>query len=216
MKKVYLVRHGQSEGNAGLIRQGVHTSLTKKGREQAEFLAKRCKSLDIQYFVASSMQRALETSEIISNSIKIEAHSSDLFVERRRPKEQIGNPKSDKGSLEIEKIILENFGNENFRFSDEENFFDLKNRARKALEFLELRAEQNILVVTHGFFLRVLAAYVIFGEKLTSDECIRIIKTFPMENTGITVFSQGRDEKNEWTDWSPWCIWTWNDHAHLG
>ncbi|HUD04137.1 MAG TPA: histidine phosphatase family protein [Candidatus Paceibacterota bacterium] len=209
MKKVYFIRHGESEGNAGPIRQTKETPLTKKGKSQASIVAERCVKLPLEFIVCSSMNRAKETAEIILGKISKPIEYSDLFIERRRPSEVLGKPKNDPAALEAEKEIEEKFQIPGFKFSDEENFEDLKRRAKKALEYLERRPEETILVVTHGFFMRIIMAYVVFGDKLTGEECVRFIQKFHMENTGITVL--GYDGKSN----SPWWLWIWNDHAHL-
>ena len=211
MKKVYFVRHGESEGNAGPIRQISTTPLTKKGKSQAVFVARRCASLHVDVVISSTMTRAKETAGIVLEKILKPVEYSELFVERRRSSEVLGKPKDDQNSLDVEKIIEEKFHMPNFRFSDEENFEDLKDRARKALEHLAERPEENILVITHGFFMRIIMAYVLFGDALTGDECERCVRVFHMENTGITALVYNETDKK-----IPWWLWIWNDHAHLG
>ena len=210
MKKIYFVRHGQSEGNTGSIRQTKDSSLTDIGVRQSEFVAKRISKLPIEKVISSTMTRAEKTAQIIEKEISKEIIYSNLFVERRRPSEQYGIPKDDPVALEAERLILENFTNTEYHYSDEENFLDLKARAEKALDFLSKIPEENILVVTHGYILKVFMAYAIFGEKLTADECNTFIKSFQMHNTGITLFSYKEDSLN-----NKWHIRTWNDVAHL-
>ena len=155
------------------------------------------------------MNRAKETAVIISEKTGKKIETSNLFIERRRPSEQLGKPKNDPVALESERLIVENFLVSGYRYSDEENFDDLKKRASKMLDFLGERSEETIFVVTHGFFMRVVVAYVVFGEDLTARECEQIIRTFHMANTGITAFGYNESQKN------PWWLWFWNDHAHL-
>lgn len=210
MKKVYFVRHGESEGNVGPIRQTLATPLTQKGKSQAQAVAIRCTSFPIDTIISSSMNRAKETAHIILDKVNKPIEYSDLFVERRRSSEVLGKPKNDPIALKIENEIETNFRKSGWRYSDEENFDDLKNRALDALQHLAEKPEENILVITHGLFLRIVMACVVFGNDLTGDECDQFIRAFHMENTGITVIDY--DEKEEgWT----WRLWIWNDHAHL-
>ena len=209
MKNIYFVRHGESEGNIGPIRQTASTSLTDKGKSQANFVAERCSKLPIDVLISSSMNRARETAQIISEKISKPFEESDLFVERRRPSEVLGKPKDDPIAHSAEKEIKANFSKPGWRFSDEENFDDLKNRALAALDYLAARPEENIVVVTHGFFLRIVMACVVMGRDLQGEECENFIRSFHMENTGITVL--GYDDRE-----SQWWLWIWNDHAHLG
>lgn len=209
MKTIYFVRHGESEGNVGLVRQGHHSSLTEKGMEQARFIANRAKKLPVEVLVSSSMKRAVETAEIIGKEIGMAPELSDLFIERRRPSVQIGKAKDSADSVDAELMILENFTKPGYRYSDEENFDDLKERAGRALIFLENRKEENFLVVTHGFFLRIFVARALFGSALSSQEGDHFARTFHMENTGLSVLKY--DEKGKY-----WWLWVWNDYAHLG
>lgn len=210
MKTVYFVRHGESEGNAGPLRQGPDSSLTEKGREQAQFMAERAKKLTIDVLITSSMNRAVETADMIGKAIDKVPEQSDLFVERRRPTQFVGLPKDHPDAIKAEEEIVKNFTKPGYRHSDEENFDDLKERSGKALEFLEKRKEDHILVVTHGVILKVIVARAIFKESLSARECDYFIGTFRTENTGLTILKY--DEKEEYS----WWLRTWNDHAHLG
>lgn len=211
MKTIYFIRHGESEGNIGPVRQDKFSSLSALGREQAAFMAERCTNLPIDILVASTMTRAQQTASILGDKIKKEVIPSDLFAERRRPSAQTGKPKDNTESLVIDKEIWNNFGTPGYRHSDEENFEDLRDRARQVLEFLASRPEDHIAVITHGFFMRILLAYVVFRERLTGRECELFMRTFHMENTGLTIIKYAGPDKEP-----PWWVWTWNDHAHLG
>jgi broad specificity phosphatase PhoE len=211
MKKIYFVRHGESEGNAGIIRQGPQTPLTERGKKQAHFIAARSSKLPLEVIISSTMRRAQETADIIANTVKKPVELSNLFIERRGPTNLIGKSKDDPEVLHAEQVIKENFPSEDFRFSDEENFDDLKKRADFALKLLQTKSEENILVVTHGFFMRVMLAYAVFDNELTGYECERFMRAFRTENTGLTVLLLDHED-----NCPVWRIWTWNDHAHLG
>lgn len=208
---MYFIRHGESEGNTGPIRQDSFSELSDRGRKQAAFMAERVSKLPVEILVASTMTRAQQTAFIIGEKIGKKVVSSDLFVERRRPSAQTGKPKDDPEAALIDKDIWNNFSTAEYRHSDEENFEDLRDRARQALEFLANRPEEHIAVVTHGFFMRIVMAYVVFQERLTGKECELFMRTFRMENTGLTILKYAGSDQEP-----PWWLWTWNDHAHLG
>jgi len=210
MKTVYFIRHGESETNAGTIRVGEKAGLTEKGKEQAEFIAGRCEKLTLDTVISSTLERARQTTEIVNKKIQKPVEFSDLFVERRRPSEQNGVAKDSPETVKAERAIWKNFCVPGWKYSDEENFEDLKDRAKKALALLEDRTEENILVITHGFFMRVVVAYATMGEDLTAEQCEQFINKFHTENTGLTVLKY--DIKSRRT---PWFLWIWNDHAHL-
>lgn len=210
-KRVYFVRHGESMGNAGPIRQHKGSPLTEKGRAQSAVVAERCLKLPFDAIICSTMSRAKETADFILKKVSKPIEYSDLFVERRRPSEQYGAPKGGPIDLKIEREVDAHFHVPGYRYSNEENFDDLKERARAALEYLARRPEEDILVVTHGLFMRIVLAYVVFGDKLSGKEGSQFLRAFHTMNTGITVLMYDENEKE-----SPWWVWIWNDHAHLG
>ena len=213
MKTVYFVRHGESEGNVALVFQSAESPLTENGLSQAKLIAERCARLPVDVVISSNMKRAAQTAETIAKEIGKQVEFSDLFVERRRPDEIRGKHVDDPEIAEIRQALSENYQIDGARYSNEENFGDLKDRAEHALEFLENRKEDNILVVTHGLFLRILIARVIFGRELTGREGARFVEKTATKNTGITVIS---DDSTKHREDSPWKLLTWNDHAHLG
>jgi len=207
MKRIYFVRHGESEGNVGPNRQLSTTPLTENGRQQAKSIANRAKRLSFDVIVSSTMARAKQTADSIAEKTGKPIEYAELFVEKRHPVEVYGKPKDNSESLRVEELIIENFHTPGYRFSDEENFDDLKKRAQAALQYLLQRPEEKILVVTHGFLMCIIIAYIIFGDGLTSHECGQCIKKFYMANTGLTVVSYDKED---------WWLQTWNDQTHLG
>lgn len=206
-KRVYFVRHGEIPGNNGPVRGGPDSSLNEVGIAQAALVAVRVARLPtVDAFVASSMRRACQTADIISEKIGKPYERSDLFIELRRPSVQIGRPKDDPEVVAAE-AALEKYYGEGFKHSDEETFEEFKARAAAALAFLAERPEGSLLVVTHGLFLRMLVGYALYGEALTGAMFRPLLARLKTQNTGITVFEHGD---------SGWWLRTWNDHAHLG
>ena len=210
MKTIYLVRHGESEGNVGPAYQGDTAPLTANGEEQARFIAERVCSLKVDALVASSILRAQQTATFIADATGLPIETCDSFVERRRPSVQVNNLKNSPESQEAEREIMKSSGISGYRYSDEENFDDLKERAGEALAYLENHTSQAIAVVSHGVFLRNLLARVIFGNDMTGKECTAILETFIASNTGLTVLTHDANRPK------PWQVLSWNDHAHLG
>ncbi len=214
---VYIVRHGESEANAGPVRQGPESRLTEKGRREAEMIARRCAALHAEALIVSPYVRARETAEPVSRETGLPIEYSDLFAERRNPSVVYGVRHDDPVNIAANEAIRENFATPDWRHSDEENFDDLKQRAGEALSFLESRPEKSLIVVSHGMFARILMARVVMGERLTGDECERFIRALRMNNTGLSVLRyDGTVEKPFEGAENPWKIIVWNDHSHLG
>ena len=210
-KTIYLVRHGESEGNVSETGNMNHSPLTEKGRKQAEFLAKRCRDLDLKTIVASPLERAKETAQIIASSIKMDIEFSELFVEKRNPSAVLGKVIETPDQQVIWRALWDNFHIPGFKHSDEENFAELKNRAQKAMDYLASRPEEKILVVSHGVFLRALMALVILGTDLDGRECRQFMALMETHNTGLSVLKYNNEDRFGRT----WVLSVWNDHEHL-
>lgn len=212
MKKVvYFVRHGQSEGNIGNVFQSVESPLSEVGLKQAEYIANRVSNISFERLIASPVMRAKQTAEIISKKTGKLIEFSDLFVERIKPSNLSGKPHSDEQANKLNDEWSRSLFNSNYKAENGENFDEIIKRADLALKYLENLKEEKILVVTHGFFLKVLISSVLFGESITGKELGRFVLRAGMANTGLTVLAF--DDKLEDPSWR---LLTWNDKAHLG
>jgi probable phosphoglycerate mutase len=211
MKTIYLVRHGEAENNVRthLIYESRKAKLTELGNQQVAIIAERASKLPIQVLVASDFLRAQQTAEAISRATGLSVETSNLFGERRPPSEWDGQLKENVRPLEIhwEKAY---FTNES-RDSDAETVTEIMIRGRNAMHYLESRPEEHVMVVTHGFFLRVLAGLAIFGETLTPSILKGMEWGFRTRNTGLSVIRHDPEDA-----YKPWYMVVWNDHAHLG
>lgn len=211
MKKFYFVRHGESDSNKNLITQGPLGSLTEEGLEQGRLIAERFKKIEIDEIVSSSMQRAKETAGIIASALNKKILFTDLLIERRKPSATFGLSLKSKEYKEIMKFVYDGYRSGE-PYSDEESIEELRIRAKMAIEYLFQVSGDSILILTHGIFLRVILVYLVFGEKFSVEEFLKVSSFFQMSNTGITIFTY--DEGAE--PWEKWKLVTWNDHAHLG
>ena len=135
MKLIYLVRHGESDANVGTVRRGSDALLTERGMREAAYLADRSKTLAIEAIISSTYARAKQTAEVISRVIGLPVEESPLFEERKFPSVLKGIQHADSLNRQINAEIRANFHKSGWRHSDEENFDDLKERARTALSF---------------------------------------------------------------------------------
>jgi broad specificity phosphatase PhoE len=156
MKTVYFVRHGSTEGNEKGAYQHVHTPLSELGRRQAEFVARRFERIPVDIVITSDMERAAETGRCIAERNRLPIVVDPLFHEILRPAIVRGKGRDTPEALEMMRFLAENWTNAHVKHSDEENFFDLKTRALKALDHLVERPERTLLVVTHGTFVCML------------------------------------------------------------
>jgi|SRR3989344_687680 len=208
-KLIYFVRHGETILNAQNIRQGKEGSLTEKGREQALATALRFPKHKghPQIIISSPYQRTKETAEIIAKELKMSVKYSDLLVERKNPSEIIGHSGQEKQVREIIDRIDKSYHADDLRYSDEENFVDLKERARKALAYIARRWKKRIIVVTHGIFLKMMASYMLYGDSLTASEYNNLSYFNPIKNASMAICSY----TTHWFKPNEWKIIVWND-----
>jgi len=144
MKKIYFVRHAQSQANVDGIMagSGFETPLTDEGKRQAKQAGQYLKDKKIECIVASPMQRTQQTAVIIAKEIGIkpaEILTNELLTERSfgsydgQPFEKYAQD-VDQGRLsegvETTEVLFE--------------------RVEKMFEWLAARPEKTILVVSHG------------------------------------------------------------------
>lgn len=208
-KLIYFVRHGETENNAKNIRQGSEGSLTEKGRAQALATAKRFPKEKgrPQVIIASPYERTKETAEIIGKELHMNVEYSNLLVERKNPTEIIGHEGGEKDVKQIIDRIDKSFHDDTFRYADEENFVDLKERAKKLLAYILKRPEERIIMVTHGIFLKMIVSYMLRGDKLTASEYNNLSYLNPINNASMAICSYTTHlfKKNEWK------LLVWND-----
>ncbi len=208
-KLIYFVRHGETILNAQGIRQGKDGPLTERGRAQALAIALRFpkKKGRPQVIIASPYERTRETAGIIAKELKMEVKYSDLLVERRNPSEIIGHSGQEKQVKEIIDRIDKSFHADDLRYSDEENFSDLKARAKKLLTYIAKVREKRVIMVTHSIFLKIVAAYMIHGDALTASQYNNLSYFNPVNNASMAVCSY----THHWFKKDEWKILIWND-----
>ena len=132
---------------------------------------------------------------------------SDLLVERRNPSEIIGKWGGDPEVRHIIDQMDKSYHADDLRISDEENFLDLKERAKKALKFIGKRRERRIIIVSHGIFLKMVVSYMVYGESLTASQYNSLSHYNPINNASMAICSYTTHLllRNEWK------LLVWND-----
>lgn len=204
---VYFVRHGESEGNVASVHQSGKTKLTANGLKQAAMMAQRFSKITVDVIFSSDYDRAAKTAEQISLVTEKPVIHTPLLREVKRPSELEGKSHYDPAIKKLKKLLDEHANDPAWHYSDEENMHDLINRAQQSLDFIAARKEENIVVVSHGVFLRLLVSTMMYGTQAPLSFYEAFIKFTKHQNTGIT-FCRNIDGN--------WKLISWNDHAHLG
>lgn len=206
MLHVYFVRHGQSEGNVAKIHQHPETPLSTTGISQATTVRERLQRLDYDAIVSSDYERTLHTANLINTDKQIPFIQTPLLREHRLPSEIKGLSVDDPEAKSVRKTLIEHLEEPHFHVSDEENLFELIDRAQETLHYLSQLPYERVVAVTHGNYLKCLCLKMVFNDLLTPQLVAASFRNLKTTNTGVTVaeYEQGA-----------WSLLTWNDHAHL-
>ncbi|HYD92130.1 MAG TPA: histidine phosphatase family protein [Flavobacterium sp.] len=193
---VYLIRHGQSEGNVARVHQTAATPLSPLGETQAAKLAERLKDIAIDEIWTSPMVRAKHTAEIINEYQHVVMTEIDELYEIKRPSSFNGKRFDDPSLIQIKKEM--NMGTDigpddpYFKMGDGESVAEFTERMKRVMQQLEAKAKQEkddfILCVTaHGFVVSALFLVAALGEHATPEVLHYGLTHLRHENTGITM-----------------------------
>lgn len=144
MKKIFFVRHGETDSNVKMIFSGSgdNPTLTKKGEEQANQAGKILSDKKIEAVFVSPLKRTKQTASIIAAEMGFDAEKfifDDRLVERGFGDYE-GLPHTE---LEKDKAngTLKDIGEDLSVFHD---------RLKEFLISIRKRPESTVLVVSHG------------------------------------------------------------------
>jgi len=203
---VFFVRHGESEANAQDVFSSPDTSLTEKGKEQAEAISVQCHGMPVDVILTSEYKRTMQTAEIINEKVDKEIVLFRELHEERFPSDIIGVKHDDLQAVQVIKEMRDHADDPLWHYGDEENFHELRDRVVKGLDKLIDRPEKNILVVTHSNTMRMIMAIILRGPNVEPSFYDSIYKTLTTQNTGITYAKHNGEI---------WELVTWNNFTHL-
>lgn len=159
--KIYLVRHAQKEG------EGENPNLTRKGIKQAKFLSRRLKKIKFEDFYSSNTNRTIQTSEVVSNKIKMKFKIEPSLNEYL--------------SRDIKENKLKWKKEELKRYNMMINFLNNKTKNPSS--------EINILIIAHGIANRLILSHFL---KIPIEKTI----PFRQDETNINILEYAPDYKN--------------------
>ncbi len=207
MKKIYFVRHGETDANLLDYVPGKSESLNQHGFLQAEKLAERIENLSVDFFVSSEYLRAQQTINPVMKKNEYSLNIESAFGEIFEPTSLHGLSGSDERVKEHRTLRNGNVTNNEWRMEDGENFHDVFTRITHGKKFLETRENQGILVTSHSYFISLFTAAILLSLDSPTKEWFNLTKKLHISNTGITLWTV--NDQNEWN------LITWNDHAHF-
>jgi len=206
VKKVYFVKHAESEDDHNEVHMRTDSPLSEIGREQASLLAGRFSHTPFDLLIASPLERSKETAEFIGLASGKNITFEEIFNEIKEPTVLEGISQEDQEFDSIRGVLHEKWHLPAWHYSDEENFTDARMRAKRALKLLEGIESKSVVVVTHGHFLTMLFLVMSLGKMITPDEFATFDTFSHTDNTGISLCEL--TEKG-------WKMRTWNDITHI-
>lgn len=207
MKKIYIVRHGETDTNELDVVSGEQGILSEKGIRQAQSLAKRFEEIDFHHIFTSDYKRAKETASFIAKKNEKVLLDEPLLRELTRPSEFLGKPRTSPEYLAFLDALDSNINNPDWHFSDEENFFDLIKRVNELFTKLE-NFEGDIVLVSHARMVMTVTMYVLMGKQLTPEVWKAGMRHMVVLNTGITTIVYNEEKQI-------WKLEMFNDRAHF-
>ncbi|OGZ02503.1 MAG: hypothetical protein A2430_01725 [Candidatus Liptonbacteria bacterium RIFOXYC1_FULL_36_8] len=204
--KVYLVRHGETEGMERGIRLGHLDMLSKEGIKQSQTLANRLSKINFDLIYSSPTIRAKDTCKIIlSNRDVKRVIKLNELIERKEASCFVGMPTDEVPWDYLKKHRLKR----NWHYKDGESFDDIFSRAKKILEiFSKHKDKDHILAMTHGSIIRAVLAVVIFEDELTPRQYYRLTERAEILPASITILEYTQKSFESIPSWK---LVTWMD-----
>ena len=193
---IYLVRHGESEGNAMVASDhiaGKGSNLTQKGKEQEDALGKKLAQVHFAAAFSSDLARAEQTAEIITLERDLAVKTTERIREWSLAEYFKTHPGQSRETVEQDLIqALQTLDDKaKLAYKHTEEFESANESVARLLTFLREIAVaysgKNVLVVAHGNLMRSMLTHLGWA---TYDELAKNA----IENTGYCVLeSDGVD-----------------------
>lgn len=155
LKEIYVIRHGETDLNAqGIVQgKGINHSLNEKGRIQADAFYQAYKHHPFEVMYSSTLKRAQETIA------QFHAHNIPHIIDADLDEISWGVAEGKSGftdtSPEFFNLMKEwDSGNIHYKFDGGESPYELQQRQLSFIEKLKATPHRNILIATHGRYIR--------------------------------------------------------------
>lgn len=190
--KIYLIRHGESLANLGLVSADFsmdnQNSLSQKGENQIQAIIPAFRNCNIVRIFSSPMKRAVKSSEILQSGL---VNKPKIMIDDRLKEIDYGIFTDDRDNPEMQNIAKRQIaGDQEIRFGGGENIREILERF---LDFLvdAYKKNQNdeIIIFSHGRLLSIVS-------KKIEELCQKEIKKSKIENASIIELELNNNEIN--------------------
>ena len=189
MKKIYLIRHGQTDYNLkGIVQgSGVNASLNETGQKQAQAFFEKYQSIPFKKVYTSVLNRSIESvQKFIDAGIPWESYPGLNEISWGNRDGKIVGPEDDKFYKEV--VGEWKKGNVHICSEGGESPLDVEKRIKEVMDIIVSRHDEDvILICMHGRAMRILLASLLRKDLSCMDE-------FTHENLCLYLinFSEGK------------------------
>ena len=179
--KIYLIRHGESLANLGLVSADFsmdnQNTLSKKGENQIQAIIPAFQNCNIMWIFSSPMKRAVRSAEILQSSL---VNKPKIIIDNRLKEIDYGIFTDDRDNPEMQNIAKRQIaGDQEIRFGDGENIREILERF---LDFLvttyKIHQNDKIIILSHGRLLSIVS-------KKIEELCQKKIRKSRINNASI-------------------------------
>ena len=199
--RVYLVRHGQSIAHDTGKRQSPDSPLSEKGIAQALSLARKIKKWDVSFdkVFSSDLARAKQTAEIIAKGLNCPVEIFAGIHEKEQNPDLYGLDTNSKLHEENVRAYEKHLKDLDYKFLGKgESVREVVARAMKFKKhLLRMHLDQDVLVVSHGIFIRSFIVSCILGDNYHDSSLAELYTALDIGNTGVSLLEYRRG-KGSW------------------
>ena len=219
MTQIFLVRHGEAEGNLYRRAQGqTDVSLTAEGKRQLPYLTARFSAVKLDAAYASDLRRAYDTAlACVGNK--------PLTVIREPRLREMGfgawenHPWGEINRFDTAQKTAFLFDPAHFSVPGCENFYDVQSRTVEAMrEIGERHDGQNVLVACHGMVIRIFFAWLrgVPSERIDEVDFVdnTAVSLLQYENGSFTLAWENDTAHLPKAPWTPVRDTKWKKKGH--
>jgi len=190
--KIYLIRHGESLANLGLVSADFsmdnQNDLSKKGENQIREIIPAFQNCNIVRIFSSPMKRAIDSAKILQSGL---VNKPKIIIDNHLKEIDYGIFTDDRNNPEMQNIAKKQIaGDQEIRFGGGENIREILERF---LDFLVDTYKENqnseIIVFSHGRLISIVS-------KKIEELCQNNIKKSKIDNASIIEVELNNTEIN--------------------
>ena len=188
--KIYLIRHGESLANLGLVSADFsmdnQNTLFKKGENQIQEIIPAFQNCNIMWIFSSPMKRAIDSAKILQSGL---VNKPKIMIDNRLKEIDYGIFTDDRDNPEMQNIAKKQIaGDQEIRFGDGENIREILERFLDFLvDIYKKNQNSEIIIFSHGRLLSIIS-------KKIEDICQKKIKKSKIENASIIEVELNNNE----------------------